>query len=154
MDFLESLFKLPAVMPALADVVSVFTGPELVTIAILALLPAMIGPLPILVDLLIRGERASFVPYAVMAFWTLAAAIPMALSAFGVLRRSRMLFGGYDFALQILLLPSFLFPVFFSSAFMFSLAIGVARPRLFFAVWLAVGAVMSAPWFVFAFYGL
>lgn len=145
---------LPAVILRIDGYRSVFTGGELAAIAALALAPAIIGPAPILAHLLIRRKRESYVPYFVMGFWTLAAVLPMALAAAGVLDRARMLYGGYDLAAQILLLPAFLFPVFFLSAFVFTLALGVARPRLFLLVWLGVGAVMAAPWFLFAFHGI
>ena len=154
MVMVENWLKPPSVVPPIADYVSVFTGSELAAIAALALAPALLGPLPMLVDLLIRGRRESYLPYFVMGFWTLAAVIPMALSAFGVLDRARMLYGGYDLAVQIFLMPAFLFPVFFLSAYVFTLAFGARRLAVFFFLWLGIGAVMAAPWFVFAFYGL
>lgn len=154
MEFIEQFLTLPAVIPPLADYVSAFTGKELLSIALLSMSPAIIGPLPILIDLLVRGVRGSIVPYFVMGVWTLAAAIPIALSAFGVIHRSKMLYGGYGFGVQVFLMPAFLYPVFFLSTFIFTLLIGVWRPRLFFFVWLGVAAIMAAPWFIFAYYGL
>jgi hypothetical protein len=154
MDVFGSGLQPPSVVPPVADYVSVFTEGELAAIAALALLPAILGPLPIFIGVLIGRRRDSYLPYFVMGFWALAAAIPMALAAFGVLDRGRMLYGGYDFAAQILLMPAFLFPVFYLSAFVFTLAFGARRPGLFFILWLGIGALMAAPWFIFAFHGL
>lgn len=137
-----------------AQEASVFTGGELLGILVLAMSPAFIAPMPIFIDLYRRNGAPSYVPYFVMAFWTLAAVLPMALSAAGILDRAKMMYGGYGLAAQVFLVPAFLFPLFFLSAYIFALAFGVRHTRVFFGLWLGVAFIMIWPWTAFAFYGL
>lgn len=142
----------------LAEIERVKTVPttldELIAIAVVAISPTVIGPLPIFIDLFRRNGAPSYVPWFVLGFWTLAAVIPMVLSVAGILDRSRMMFGGYPALAQVFLAPAFLFPLFFLSAFIFSMLFGVRRQPLFAAVWLGVGAIMVWPWLAFVFYGI
>ena len=127
---------------------------ELMAIAFLAISPTVIGPLPIFIDLFRRNNAPSFVPWFVMGFWTLAASVPMLLTVAGVLDRSKMMYGGYPAWGQVFLLPAFLFPLFFLSAYLFALAFGVREQRLFAFAWLAVGLALFAPWVAFVFAGI
>ncbi|NWG70519.1 MAG: hypothetical protein HXY23_02785 [Parvularculaceae bacterium] len=142
----------------LAEIERVKTVPttldELIAIGVVAISPTVIGPLPIFIDLFRRNGAPSYVPWFVLGFWTLAAAIPMVLSVAEILDRSKMMFGGYPALPQILLAPAFLFPLFFISAYIFALLFGVRRQQLFALVWLGVGALMMWPWLAFAFYGI
>lgn len=142
----------------LAEIEPVKTIPttvdELIAIILVAVSPTLIGPLPIFADLFRRNGAPSFVPWFVMGFWTLAAVIPILLSVFSVIDRSRMMYGGYPALAQAFLAPAFLFPLFFFSAYLFALLFGVRRQRLFALVWLGVGVLMLWPWLAFAFYGI
>lgn len=144
-ELLAEIERLPTV-PTTID--------ELIAIAIVAISPTLIGPLPIFVDLFRRNGTPSFVPWFVMGFWTLAAVIPMLLSVVNVLDRSKMMYGGYPAFAQAFLAPAYLFPLFFLSAYIFSLLFGVREQRLFLPIWLGVGVLMIWPWVSFAFYGI
>lgn len=146
-------------MSAVLDVVErVATSPttmdELIALAVLAISPTLIGPLPIFIDLFRRNSEASYVPWFVMGFWTLAAAVPMLLSVLNVLDRSKMMYGGYPMWAQALLMPAYLFPLFFLSAYLFSLMFGVREQRIFAFAWAGAGLVMLLPWIAFAFHGI
>ena len=87
-EWLAAAVEKVATQPTSAD--------QLIAIAILAISPTLIGPLPIFVDLLRRNGAPSWIPWFVMGFWTLAAVVPMLLSAAGLIDREKMMYGGFS----------------------------------------------------------
>ncbi|MEQ1930469.1 MAG: hypothetical protein ABL957_08045 [Parvularculaceae bacterium] len=145
-EWLAAAVEKVATQPTSAD--------QLIAIAILAISPTLIGPLPIFVDLLRRNGAPSWIPWFVMGFWTLAAVVPMLLSAAGLIDREKMMYGGYGFWAQIVLAPAFLLPLFFLSAYLFTLLFGVRQQRIFAFAWMGVGLLLLWPWLAFAFHGI
>jgi hypothetical protein len=130
------------------------TQAELLEILSMAVIPTLIGPTPVFIDLFRRNGGRSYLPWFVMGFWTIVGVLPILLSAVGALDREKMMYGGYPLWAQTLLYPSFVLPLFYLSTYIFTLAFGVKQPRLFFLFWLGLGLALALPWVRYAFHGI